>query len=205
MLSIATVMLFSSPAFSGLQDEAQTSVGNDWKSSLELPTSGMVYREKQFDFGETGMLLAQVESDAVEVGEGTTEPEEMTLDEIAEMMANPFSYLWFGMIQNDTYSWSGDALDAIGEDNKIQNITTIQPVMSLAFTEKWRVIFRPVIPIASVDTITGFNFIPGQEPDEPDGITGNFERETGLGDIVLWTAFSPSIRRRWSMGSVLPS
>lgn len=141
----------------------------------------------------SGILLSQAAADAVlareEIAKVKEEAGEMTRDQVAELMANPFSYLWFGMIQNDSYWYSGDALDAINESDKVVNTTTIQPVMSLQWSEEWRLIFRPVIPIQSVDTVTGFNFIT----DEPEGpmIGADFERETGLGDIVLWTAFSP--------------
>jgi hypothetical protein len=51
-------------------------------------------------------------------------------------------------------------------------------------------IFRPVIPINSFRTIEGFN-IPEDEPTgTSNSITADFDRETGLGDIVLWTAFT---------------
>ena len=138
-------------------------------------------------------LFAQAEPDSVGyrhvIAEEKEETGELTLEEIAELIANPFSYLWFGVIQNDTYWYSGDALDFLNEGDKIVNSTLIQPVMSLGLSEKWRVIFRPVLPIVSVDTVTGFNFIT----DEPEGprIEADFKRKTGLGDIALWTAFSP--------------
>ena len=152
-----------------------------------------LYPYDQAVIEKTGTLLAQGGLDAVgareEIAKKKEETGELTRDQVAELMANPFSYLWFGMVQNDTYWWSGDALNAIGEKYKVQNTTLIQPVMSLKWSEKWRVIFRPVIPIQSVDTVTGFNFIT-DAPEQP-RITGNFERKTGLGDIVLWTAFSP--------------
>ena len=119
-------------------------------------------------------------------------PEDMTREQIAELMANPFSHLWFGVVQNDTYWWDGDALDLINEDRKIVNTTLVQPVMSLQWSPDWRLIFRPIIPIQSVDTVKGFNFIT----DEPEGprIEADFDRKTGLGDIILWGAFSPQYK-----------
>lgn len=113
----------------------------------------------------------------------------MTAEEAAELLANPFSNLWFGMVQNDTYWWDGDLTDALGEGNKVMNTTVVQPVMSLPWSKDWRLIFRPVIPIHSFDTLQGFDIIE-DEPDTPT-LSGDFQRRTGLGDIVLWSAFSP--------------
>lgn len=140
--------------------------------------------------GEAGILLATA-GGAVTAKDVIAEEKkgEMTVEQIAELMANPFSYLWFGMIQNDTYWWDGDLLDAANEDTKVMNTTMIQPVMSLQWSESWRLIFRPVIPLQSFDTIKGFDIIE----DEPEGplIPTGWDRKTGLGDIILWTAFSP--------------
>ena len=118
---------------------------------------------------------------------------EMTAEQIGELMANPFSYLWFGMIQNDTYVWDGDLLDFLDEDSKVMNTTLIQPVMSVQLTEKWKMIFRPVFPIQSFDTISGFNLITDDQ-EEIIGGTADFDRKTGLGDILLWTAFTKNYR-----------
>ena len=142
-------------------------------------------------WGRRSLLLSQGALDAVGAREEIANEKEgeMTAEQAAELMANPFSYLWFGMIQNDTSWWDGDLLDVLNEDKKVMNTTLIQPVMSLQWSEKWRLIFRPVIPIQSFDAIKGFDIIE-DEPEGP-GIVGDFKRETGLGDIVLWTAFSP--------------
>jgi hypothetical protein len=136
------------------------------------------------------LKLAQV-ADAVASAEEIAQAEELdlSLDQIAEMMANPFSYLWFGVVQNDTYWWDGDLLDVLDEDKKVMNTTLVQPVMSLQLTDDARLIFRPVIPINSFDTIDGFDII--EDEDEGIQLTSDWERETGLGDIVLWTAYSP--------------
>lgn len=106
---------------------------------------------------------------------------------IAEALANPLSYLWLMFTQNDTKWYDGDILDRLNEDTKVQNTTLIQPVMSMQLTEKWKTIFRPVIPINSFETVGNVDISTGTVP----GVTGvDFDRETGLGDIVLWTAFS---------------
>ena len=129
--------------------------------------------------------------------------EEMSVEEIGELMTNPFSYLWFGMIQNDTYWWDGDLLDGTGEDAKVMNTTVIQPVIATQLTDNWKAIFRPVIPINSFDTISGFDIIE----DEAEGslTSTDWDRETGLGDILLWTAFTNNYKPPfvWGFGPTI--
>lgn len=179
---LVMVMMVAGPAFAGAQ---QTSDSDTGSRSLDTCLSWFDYQER-----ETNILLAGT-GGAVTSKEVISEEKEgeMTVEEIAELMANPFSYLWFGMIQNDTYWWDGDLLDFLDEDSKVMNTTVIQPVMSIQLTEKWKAIFRPVIPIQSFDTISGFNIIT-DEQEEIIGGTADFDRETGLGDILLWSAFT---------------
>ncbi len=140
---------------------------------------------------ENSTLLAQASVTAA-AGETIAEEKEgqMTAAEIGELMANPFSYLWFGMIQNDTYWYDGDLLDFLDEDDsKVMNTTLLQPVMSVQLTETWKAIFRPVIPIHSFDTIKNFTITT----DDQDGSIGgdaDFDRKTGMGDVLLWSAFT---------------
>jgi len=91
----------------------------------------------------------------------------------------PERHQWYG----------GDLLDELGTSEKVMNTTLIQPVMPMQITEDWKMIFRPVIPINSFDTLDGLDVEP------PGGGAGahleaDFDRQTGLGDIILWTAFS---------------
>jgi hypothetical protein len=143
---------------------------------------------------ENNTLLATTDS-SLRAAETIAEEKEgeMTAAQIGELMANPFSYLWFGMIQNDTYWWDGDLLDFLDEDKKVMNTTLIQPVMSMQLTEKWKMIFRPVFPIQSFETISGFDIITDDQ-EEIIGGTADFDRKTGLGDILLWTAFTKNYR-----------
>ena len=140
---------------------------------------------------ENSILLAQPSVTAA-AGETIAEEKEgeMTAAEIGELMANPFSYLWFGMIQNDTYWYDGDLLDFLDEDDsKVMNTTLLQPVMSLQLTETWKAILRPIIPIHSFDTIKNFTITT----DDQDGSIGgdaDFDRKTGMGDVLLWSAFT---------------
>lgn len=106
---------------------------------------------------------------------------------IAEAMLNPLSYLWLMFAQNDMTWYDGNAMDTIGEGSQLQNTTLLMPVLSQQLTEEWKMIFRPVIPINSFKTVDNVN-ISVDNPGQPIGV--DLRRETGLGDIVLWTAFS---------------
>ena len=177
LLTFFVILLAASPALSltpGLS-------AKDWTLFQDL--------YGQAEDVETQQLLA-VAAGSITAAEGIAEEKEgeLTREQIAELIANPLSYLWFAMIQNDVSIWGGDGLDVLGEGKKVMNTTLIQPVMSQQVTEDWRMIFRPIIPINSFDTVKSFSVVD----DELEGprIAADFARETGLGDIVLWTAFS---------------
>ena len=122
---------------------------------------------------------------ATDVAQGSSAGPDM--DAIGEAMANPLSYLWLMFTQNDTIWNEGDVLDNLSKDAKAQNSFLINPVMSLQLTENWKAIVRPVIPINSFNTVDNVNL----SLISPGGVTGiDRDRETGLGDIILWTAFS---------------
>jgi hypothetical protein len=121
----------------------------------------------------------------------TTKPgkKQPTQAEIAEAINNPLSSLWLLFTQNDTKWYQGNALDALNEGDKVINTTLIEPVMPIQLTQDWKMILRPVIPINSFDTLDGLDVEP------PNGshraqLNADFDRKTGLGDIVLWSAFS---------------
>jgi len=209
LVSVVVLILLTVPAYAGAQGTSDGAWKMDRYRLLATSDSDTSYHAKgtnsniydlEYNFkhfsgpageGETNILLATI-GGGVTAKDAIAEepPEGMTREQVAELMANPFSYLWFGMIQNDTYVWDGDLLDFLDEDRKVMNTTMIQPVMSTQWSENWRLIFRPVIPIQSFDTISGFNIITDEE-EEIIGGTADFDRKTGLGDIVLWTAFSP--------------
>lgn len=64
-------------------------------------------------------------------------------------------------------------------------------MLSTQFTEDWKAILRPTIPIVSIDGPN--NVYPPTQPGE--GLSSDFDRENGLGDIVLWSAFA---RNDWA-------
>ena len=109
--------------------------------------------------------------------------------ELGDALANPLSYLWLLFMQNDTQWFTGDLLDELGEDHEVVNTTVLQPVMSMQLTEDWKVILRPVLPIVSAPTLS-CNAEPGFPADCLLPANLDISRKTGIGDMVLWTAFS---------------
>ncbi|MBW1719730.1 MAG: hypothetical protein JRJ43_09235 [Deltaproteobacteria bacterium] len=138
-------------------------------------------------FALLGQMLAVHPSDAADAADTR---KEYTTAEINEMINNPLGELWILFMQNDVTWYDGDALDFLGEDDKIFNTTTIMPVLSFQLTKNWKYILRPVISIHSWD-VPGISrgtptFYPGGElPASVD-----FDRKEALGDIVLWNAFA---------------
>lgn len=146
-------------------------------------------------FYHEAYLLAQNDTESYEKGadavsetkdESEAGQDGYTDAEISEMINNPLGNLWMLFTQNDTKWISGDALDTLGEDDKVFNSFMLMPVMPMQLTDNVKYILRPVIPIHSYDLPSGFSFDPttGGTP------SADFERETGLGDIILWNAFT---------------
>ena len=132
------------------------------------------------------LQMGSIDATGDQEGCGTAPPVDEQA-QIAAAMLNPLSYLWLLFGQNDLISYDGDAMDALGKGSQMQNSTLLMPVFSQQLTEKWKMIFRPVIPINSFKSVDNLNV----SADNPGSITGvDLGRETGLGDIVLWTAFS---------------
>jgi len=165
--------------------------------TLKLSTSNLWYRS-DFDlnnhlplFGSNSLQLAQADSGDEDKGASGDSPKEgeYTQAQITEMMNNPLGELWMLFTQNDTTWYDGDALDFLGEDKKVFNTTTIMPVMAMQLTEDWKYIFRPVVPIHYWDA-PSISQGSAQYPGGDLPVTVDFERETELGDIVLWNAFA---------------
>lgn len=124
------------------------------------------------------------------VGTSTSFAEEYTEAEINEMINNPLGELWILFAQNDITSYTGDALDFLGEDDKIFNTTTIMPVMPFQLTDNWKYIFRPVITINSWDVPSASEGNPTYFPGGTLPFDVDFDRKFELGDLVLWNAFA---------------
>lgn len=140
---------------------------------------------------EPSLMLAQSSGTATEneaeVPAGMSAEEQRDMAALGEAMANPLSNLWLLFSQLDTISYDGDVLDALGEDDVVNNTLLIQPVLSIQLTKEWKTVFRPVIPINSFETVGNVDLTSGSVS-RPVGV--DLDRKTGLGDIVLWAAFS---------------
>ena len=180
VLTLCTIVcgISYSPALGGETDRF------DFSGKILDWNSGFLLKDNELLFADASETSAS-DGNKASAASGKEEPSE---EEIAEAINNPLSYLYLLWVQNDTMWWSGDLLDKLDEDDKVMNTTLIQPIMPVQLTENWKAIFRPIIPINSFDTISGFDIIE----DEQEGpiLDTHFDRETGLGDIVLWTAFS---------------
>lgn len=116
--------------------------------------------------------------------------QEYTEAEINEMINNPLGELWLLFMQNDTTWYKGDALDFLGEDGKVFNTTTIQPVLPFQLTENWKYIFRPVITVNNWDVPSASAGTPTFYPGGELPFSVDWDRQWALGDTVLWNAFA---------------
>ena len=206
------LLLVATPVWSGQQESFDVSLNPVRHSLLEDPTTASIdelvdprlhlldhkQNDRFFDSRTrnkgASILLAQAESDEqvtiMHPKVAAAESDDSDAAEqakIAKALANPLSYLWMAFIQHDMIWYDGDLTDDLNEDSKLMHTTMIQPVLSLQLTETWKTIIRPVITINSFDTVKGVDI----STDSTSGINSvDFDRKTGLGDTVLWTAFS---------------
>lgn len=125
----------------------------------------------------TGVASANYTEEAI--AEIEAQPNDGYTDaEIAEMINNPLSSLWLFFSQNDTVWYNGDIT---GKD-RVLNTLLLNPVMPMQLTEDIKWIFRPAIPINSFESPSGIK--PGVPP------SLDWDRETGIGDIVLFNVFA---------------
>ena len=90
---------------------------------------------------------------------------ERSLEEIAQQTNNPVSDLWMHFVQNDFTIYKFDPTGG----GRILNSLKYQPVAPILLTKNVRLINRPVFQFNSFETPTS---------------SGDFERKTGLGDLV---------------------
>ena len=154
--------------------KGQAPGASDYVSSSSS-SQGTIFDTADYDLPSLQIqtpLLAQ--ADIAQYG-STSAPSELTEAQerarIAEAMANPLSSLWLIFMQNDTTWYDGDILDTLGEGTQVKNITSLQPVMPFQLTEDWKVIFRPVIPINSFETVKNLDVAIDNDP----SITGKVE------------------------------
>ena len=140
-------------------------------------------------FDTTGLTVAAPQQEGGSGGGASELTAEQQEAMIAEALANPLSYLWLGFTQNDVINYEGRVIDALGEKDVVNNTYLINPVLSIQLTEKWKTVIRPVIPLNTFRTVESITLSTSDIPDViPTGV--DLQRESGLGDIVLWMAFT---------------
>lgn len=181
----ATVLLLGhiAPAFAD---------GNSVERTFGISDFEIVKPENSGAYSSAAPILAQASSGLPDMG-SSAEPaakKEYTDAQVNEMINNPLGELWILFVQNDTTSYKGDALDFLGEDDKVFNTTTFQPVMPFQLTENVKWIFRPVIPLHYWDAPSVSEGTPTQYPGGTLPASVDFDTQFELGDIVLWNAFA---------------
>jgi hypothetical protein len=117
-------------------------------------------------------------------------PRKYSKQQIAQMAGNPLSYLWMLAIQNDTY-WLDGSIE--GVDKIHANVTTIMPIMPMQLTENYKLIFRPWIPIVSIDKPRDRDDIrlidsQGEWSLENTDAVLDTSWGNGIGDVGFWAA-----------------
>jgi hypothetical protein len=113
------------------------------------------------------------------------------LAELGAKLSNPLSDVWALFTEFD-FNWSkGDLSD---DEHKFGKAMLFQPVLPFKLTEDWKLITRPVVPVALGTPIPdGFNASTG---------TATFDKKHGLGDIQVPLLFSPDPKpdSHWMFG-----
>jgi hypothetical protein len=122
------------------------------------------------------------------------------LAELGAKLSNPLSDVWALFTEFD-FNWSeGDISDG---EHKFGSAMLFQPVLPFKFTDDWKLITRPIVPVVFGTPV-------------PDGINeskgrASFDYKNGLGDIQVPLLFSPNPKpgSRWMFGGgptfVLPT
>jgi hypothetical protein len=143
-----------------------------------------------------GVAMAeQPPAQSAENGDG-----EGGLAELGAKLSNPLSDVWALFTEFD-FNWSeGDISDG---EHKFGSAMLFQPVLPFKFTDDWKLITRPVVPVIFGTPV-------------PDGVNesqgrASFDYKNGLGDIQVPLLFSPNPKpgSRWMFGGgpsfVLPT
>ena len=114
---------------------------------------------------------------------GTALGQEQSQEDLAKQAQNPIANMISLPLQNNTNFGVGP------DEDEVQNVLNIQPVIPFSITEKMNLITRTILPV-----ITQPDFYTGEE----DGSI------TGLGDVTLSTFFSPkdSTKLTWGVGPI---
>ncbi len=118
---------------------------------------------------------------------------QLSAEELNRQLNNPVSSVWSLNFQSNITQLENSGPDLAGWHNGnsewFYNLN-FQPVLPLKLTESWNVITRPVFPIFAERPVFDGN---------------NFQDESGLGDISLFSLFSPAQPQGGLLWGVGPS
>jgi hypothetical protein len=108
--------------------------------------------------------------------------QEQSAEDLAKQAQNPVANMISLPFQNNTN------FDIGPDDDEVQNVLNIQPVLPVSINENWNLITRTIVPVIS----------------QPDFYTGGEGRITGLGDTTLSAFFSPTeaAKLTWGVGPI---
>jgi hypothetical protein len=134
-------------------------------------------------------LSTAVETSRQSANSGT---ESDGLADLGAKLGNPLSDVWALFTEFDFNRSEGDLS---GGDHKFGSDMLFQPVLPFKLTEDWKLITRPVVPVALGTPV-------------PDGIdesqgTASFDYKHGLGDIQVPFLLSPNPKpdSHWMFGT----
>jgi hypothetical protein len=110
--------------------------------------------------------------------------------EIGKKLSNPVSDVWALFTEFDFAFNEGDLP---GGDGKVTYSTLFQPILPISLTENYRLITRPTIPIVWSTPVPRSNRAGGVD----------FNRKTGLGDMLLPLLLSPVEPFKFAGGDVV--
>jgi hypothetical protein len=111
-----------------------------------------------------------------------------TAAEAGQKLSNPLSDVWALFTEFDATYSDGDLVDG----HRSSRAMIFQPIMPFEFSENWKMITRPTVPVIFTSDIpVGLS---------SDG-TAEFDSKQGLGDISVPMMFSPKVPgRAWGWG-----
>jgi hypothetical protein len=114
-----------------------------------------------------------------------------------EMFNNPLASANLFIVENDTVTLDGDAVNS----ERRTNLTVIEPLIPFQIGESdWSVVHRPIIPIVADGDVPVAAGTGGGSFSGPP----NFENTSGLADITYFAAFTPKPKGKfvWGAGPV---